>query len=286
MRLQRYGSVDEFLAVAGDFLAAREAEHNLLLGISSNIRANAALAEGPPSFVVVSDDAGRVVAATLRTPPWNVVLSQVDESAAIEPLVEDWVEHDADLRGVTGPKEAAADFARRWTARTGRGARLENEERTYRLARVIPSAPVAGSWRLAEERDRRLLAEWLVAFADEAVPENPRWHDLDALVDRMIRRIGRTMYLWENRDRVVSMVGASGETPNGIRIGPVYTPPELRGRGYASALTAAVSQHQLDSGRRFCFLFTDLANPTSNKIYRAIGYEPVTDVDQYAFEQA
>ncbi len=102
----------------------------------------------------------------------------------------------------------------------------------------------------------------------------------------MIRRIGRTMYLWENRDRVVSMAGASGETPNGIRIGPVYTPPELRGRGYASALTAAVSQHQLDSGRRFCFLFTDLANPTSNKIYRAIGYEPVTDVDQYAFEQA
>jgi hypothetical protein len=71
--------------------------------------------------------------------------------------------------------------------------------------------------------------------------------------------------------------------PNGIRIGPVYTPPELRRRGYASAVTAATSQAELDKGRRFIFLFTDLANPTANKIYQAIGYEPVIDVDQLTF---
>jgi predicted GNAT family acetyltransferase len=76
---------------------------------------------------------------------------------------------------------------------------------------------------------------------------------------------------------------ADGETPHGIRIGPVYTPPQMRGRGYASNLTAAASQDQLDAGRRFRFLFTDLANPTSNKIYRQIGDEPVCDVDQYGF---
>jgi hypothetical protein len=84
----------------------------------------------------------------------------------------------------------------------------------------------------------------------------------------------------------VSVVGAGGETPNGIRIGPVYTPPEVRNRGYASALTAAASADQLARGRRFCFLFTDLANPTSNKIYQAIGYEPVCDMDQYRFDAA
>jgi predicted GNAT family acetyltransferase len=68
-----------------------------------------------------------------------------------------------------------------------------------------------------------------------------------------------------------------------MRIGPVYTPPALRKRGYASALTAALSQELLDSGRKFCFLFTDLANPTSNRIYQQIGYQAVCDVDEYRF---
>ena len=78
--------------------------------------------------------------------------------------------------------------------------------------------------------------------------------------------------------------GFGGRTPNGIRIGPVYTPPEQRRRGYGSALTAALTQQLLDGGRRFCFLFTDLANPTSNSIYQRIGYRPVTDVDLWAFD--
>jgi predicted GNAT family acetyltransferase len=82
------------------------------------------------------------------------------------------------------------------------------------------------------------------------------------------------------------MCGTSRSTPNGSRIGPVYTPPDLRRRGYASAVVAAASQAQLDAGARFCFLFTDLANPTSNRIYQAIGYEPVRDVEVYTFEVA
>jgi predicted GNAT family acetyltransferase len=79
------------------------------------------------------------------------------------------------------------------------------------------------------------------------------------------------------------MAGFGGRTPNGTRIGPVYTPPELRGRGYGSALTAAVTERLLGSGLRFCFLYTDLANPTSNSIYQRIGYRPVSDVDLWTF---
>jgi predicted GNAT family acetyltransferase len=128
-----------------------------------------------------------------------------------------------------------------------------------------------------------LLLEWVIAFHDEALPEAAPRHDLEAMVGRWIGNEGRTAYLWEVDGRVVSLVAAGSQTPSGSRIGPVYTPPGERGNGYASALTAAASQHQLDSGRRFCFLFTDLANPTSNRIYQAIGYEPVADVDQYRF---
>ena len=79
------------------------------------------------------------------------------------------------------------------------------------------------------------------------------------------------------------MAGYAGPTPNGIRIGAVYTPPDLRRQGFASAVTASLSQHLLDQGRKFCFLFTDLLNPTSNKIYQQVGYRPVSDVDRYDF---
>jgi hypothetical protein len=84
----------------------------------------------------------------------------------------------------------------------------------------------------------------------------------------------------------VSLVGWGGATPNGVRVGPVYTPPDLRRRGYATALTAAVSADLLAAGKRFCFLYTDLANPTSNRIYMSIGYEPVCDSVDYVFESA
>jgi uncharacterized protein len=283
--VRHHASVDEFLAAAGSFLEAREAEHNLLFGISSAIRATPELfIDDPPRFATVIDADGRVVAATLRTPPHNQVLSSIDDPAAVDALVEAF--HDEPIPGVLGPQAAAARFAAGWTGATGQAARLDVAERIFRLERVIPPSPSpTGTWRFAEPRDHDLIARWVVDFMAEAVPEDPPIPDPAATAERWIARRGRVAYLWEDGDEVVSFVGASGETPHGIRIGPVYTPPRLRRRGYATALTAAVSADQLARGRRFCFLFTDLANPTSNKIYAAIGYEPVTDVDQYRFDR-
>lgn len=283
LTVRRHASVDEFMAAAGGFLEAREAEHNLLFGISSAIRVTPELfAEDPPQFATVTDADGRVVAATLRTPPYNQVLSAIDDLAAVDALVD--ALRDQALPGVLGPTGAAARFAAAWTAATGQAADVEIAERIFRLERVVPPhRPASGTWRLAERRDRDLIARWVVDFTAEALPESPPIPDPPATADRWIERRGRVAYLWEDRDEVVSFVGAGGETPHGIRIGPVYTPPPLRGRGYASSLTAAASSDQLAQGRRFCLLFTDLANPTSNKIYRAIGYEPVCAVDQYRF---
>ena len=79
------------------------------------------------------------------------------------------------------------------------------------------------------------------------------------------------------------MIGKTRPSENGISVGPVYTPPEQRGRGYATHLTAAFSQHLLDAGYRFCTLFTDLANPTSNSIYQQIGYRAVCDFAMITF---
>ncbi len=77
-----------------------------------------------------------------------------------------------------------------------------------------------------------------------------------------------------------------GRTPNGVRIGAVYTPPKYRGRGYATACVAALSQRMLDTGLAFCFLYTDLSNPTSNNIYQRLGYHPVRDVVDYHFDES
>jgi uncharacterized protein len=89
--------------------------------------------------------------------------------------------------------------------------------------------------------------------------------------------------LWEHDGAAVAMAGFQGKTPSGVRISWVYTPPQLRGRGYASALVAALSQQLLASGNRWCFLYTDLANPTSNGIYQRLGYQPVCDAAHYTF---
>ena len=90
--------------------------------------------------------------------------------------------------------------------------------------------------------------------------------------------------IWEDGEPV-SFAGYGSPTPNGIRVGPVYTPPELRGRGYASALVGELTARLLTGGRRLCFLFTDLANPTSNSIYQRVGYRPVADVTDWRFQR-
>ena len=280
----RIDDAGEFLDRAGDFLVAREAEHNLILGVAAQVRSmRDAFGADPPSFGVVTDGGERVVAATMRTPPFNQVLSEVDDDAAIDLIAERLAAEP--LPGVSGPKEVVARFADRYSALTGRRARIDLSERIFRLDRLVqPARPASGAWRFAEPRDRDLVAAWLTAFTEEATPGQPSSAAPLDLADRWIARRYRTLYLWEDGGGVVSLVGAGGETPNGVRIGPVYTPPDRRGRGYATSLTAAATSDQLDRGRHFVTLFTDLANPTSNKIYQAIGYRPVRDVDVIAFE--
>lgn len=137
--------------------------------------------------------------------------------------------------------------------------------------------------RRATEADLDLLVEWMDAFMVEAVPDDPH-RDPEAAVRERLEGVRGGLALWVDTD-LVSVAGFGGETPNGVRIGPVYTPPELRGRGYASALTAELSAELLAAGRSYCFLYTDLANPTSNRIYQNIGYEFVCDSAAYAFER-
>lgn len=280
--MERPPDVEAFLARAAGYLAAREAENNLLFGICSNLHASPTMYGQPARFAVVVEEAGapgRVVAAALQTPPHNLVLSHVEDLRSVDALARA-LAGDA-LPGVLGPRAAARRFAERWAARTGRRPERTMAERIFRLSAVRPPRPAAGRMRIAGPGDRGLIVAWLQAFVDEALGET--FEDAGEAADRWIAGRGRTLYLWQDGDMTVSLCGVGGATPTGIRVGPVYTPPEHRGRGYASNLVATASQAQLDAGRRFVFLFADLANPTSNEIYQSIGYDPVADFERYAF---
>ncbi len=284
----RHASAAALLAQAGDFLVAREAEHNLPLGILGTLRDQPGTFPEPPYLATVADAAGLALVA-VRTPPYGVVLSEPGADrdrldAALDSIVGDLAAVDPAMRSVMGPKPLVAAFAERWCAATGRVATVDSNERVYRLSRVIPPRSATGTWRLADGGDDALLRAWLVAFHLEALPPGSPQPDQDVYVGRLVRREDRFAYLWEADGRVVSFAVAGARTPNGRRIGPVYTPPEERGHGFASAVTAAASTDQLARGVRFCFLFTDLANPTSNAIYQRIGYEPVSDVDVVRFD--
>jgi predicted GNAT family acetyltransferase len=278
--VRRHADAASFLADAGEFLLAREAEHNLIFGITSRLRVDPRTYGQDPYFAVAREG-GEVVAATMRTPPHNLILSEVDDEAALEPLAADANEVFERLSGVVGPKAPVARLAEIWQARTGQAAHLSLCQRSYCAEQVVDPESVAGTMRPYEEGDRELVLAWMDAFVEEALPEAPP-EDSARWLDRRAGDPDSGLAIWEAGEPV-SMGGYGGLTPNGIRVGPIYTPPELRRRGYATALTAAITRMLLNGGRRFCFLFTDLANPTSNSIYQRIGYRPVTDVDQWSF---
>ncbi len=280
--VERYATAAAFLDAAGDFLVEREAEHNLMFGICATLAADPGYTSDP--YLATISTAGRVVGAAIMTPPWNLVLSCTEDPDTLGDLAADLDDRGIAIPGVTGPVEIAGRFAEIWGRAHDVTSGPKVAERAYRLERVVPPDGVPGTVRLATEDDRDLLVGWVDAFAVEALDRDDP-EEAAAMVDRSFRTGTRTWYLWDDGGPV-SVAAAGGPTPNGIRIGPVYTPPDRRRRGYASAVTAATSQAELDKGRRFIFLFTDLANPTSNAIYQAIGYEPVIDIDQLTFVPA
>jgi predicted GNAT family acetyltransferase len=282
----RFDDAGAFLTEAEPFLLADEARHNLLLGIAGNIR-NGSIYRDFRLWLV--RDRGEVVAAPVRTLPYNLILAQPRSLSALAVLAE--AVAGEELPGVVGAEPEAAEFAELWTRHTGSLARTNMRQGIYELEYVEPLSAASGSGRVATEGDRELAVRWFVAFADEALHEGGPGSDrVEELIDHRLASPSSGILLWEDGGEPVSLAGWGGPTPNGIRVGPVYTPPELRGRGYATALTADLSRQLLDGGlfaggRRFCFLYTDLANPTSNAIYERIGYRRVAESAEIVFGQ-
>jgi uncharacterized protein len=276
----------EFLTAAEPLLLADEARHNLVLGIAGTIRDSPDLY--PLRSFWLARDGDEVAAAAMRTPPYNLILARPRSPQALEALAG--AVAGEELPGVVGSVPEVETFADLWAAHAGAHARTSMRQGVYSLEQVQPPPPVPGSARVATSDDREVVLRWWIAFGDEVLHEGGPGRDgAEAMVDHRLAAETRGFLLWEDGGETVSLAGWGGATPKGIRVGPVYTPPELRGRGYATALTAELSQRLLDGrlfagGRRFCFLYTDLANPTSNAIYERIGYRRIAESAEIVFD--
>jgi uncharacterized protein len=271
--------VSRFEERASGLLLRDEARHNLALGILGTLRDHPW--RYPERRFWVVEEGGEALCAALRTPPHGIVLVEPRAAGAIEALAAGI---DEELPGAVGASPEIGEFADAWSKRRGGTWRTVFSQRIFELDRLIPPRPCPGAARVATAADREILVDWLRAFAIEALgEESPDETALEANVELKLVADDAAYVLWEVDGEPVSCAGYGSSTPNGSRIGPVYTPPEHRGRGYASAVTAHASADRLAAGCRFCFLYTNLANPTSNKIYADLGYRPVCDSLQVAF---
>jgi GNAT superfamily N-acetyltransferase len=276
MQLEEHADATAFLEAAAPVLAADEARHNLIYGICSTL---IDVPDAYPDAQLWTVTDGDVVGAAAMTPPFNIVVAKPVDDDALRFLARELSTRSLDLPGVVGAIPEVEVFAEAWSA----DRRLRMRQGIYAAHSVTVPTGVSGEPRPAGEDDHELLVDWLRAFQEEALPEEAGHLDLDQAVERRLQRAGAGFGLWVDGSEPVSVCGFGGLTPHGKRIGPVYTPPDLRGRGYGSAVTAHVTKEQLDADRDYCFLYTDLSNPTSNKIYVNIGYEFVCDSAEYAF---
>jgi uncharacterized protein len=283
MLVRRFDDPAAFREAALPYLTQDEARHNLLLGISSNLVARPGLHELFDLWV--ASDGDTVAGVALRTPPYNLVLSQPKDDAALDAIVDRLLDEGQDPPGVVAAIPELDGFVAAWTATHDVDATLVMRQGIYELREVLPTPAPPGSPRVATREDLDLVFGWTRGFSEESLPEEAEGERLTRIVeDRLDASEHAGIWLWEDGGRPVAMSGYGSETPNGIRIGPVYTPPEFRSHGYATGLVSEQSRWLLDTGRRFCFLYTDLDNPTSNALYRRIGYRMIAESAEVRFD--
>jgi predicted GNAT family acetyltransferase len=238
--------------------------------------------DAAPSTLLTLWRDGRIAGAAFRIPPWPLGVSAVPADA-LEIVAEALLERDPDVRYVSGARDVAEPFAEIWAKLTATTIHEVVALRLYRLGTLEPPT-VPGAARPATTDDVPLLVAWRRQFEIEAFGEE-REHGRAEATLRGSMTMGNGNLLWEVDGQVVAYAAVGLPTDGMSRIGPVYTPPERRGRGYGSAITAAAARWALDAGAKSVILYADVANPISTGIYQRIGFRPVYDQTELRFDR-
>jgi GNAT superfamily N-acetyltransferase len=263
LRIISHESALAFLDRIEPVLALREQEHHLVLGVANGLPV--------ATFLTVERD-GELQAAAIVSPKRPLIISVVldDAGPGLEMLAE-WLSFQGHRpRGFIADVGHAEAFARAWARVRGVEPRLKMRQRLHSLTTVAPIRRAPGQLLLARAEDLDVVLRWQGDFNSEAMGDSPDPELRDAVAKRVDEG---DIYLWVDGEPR-SMAASARPTRHGVAINSVYTPPDMRGRGYATACVAALSQRLLDNGKQFCVLYTDLANPTSNAIYARIGVSP------------
>ena len=269
MEVRLYRSADEFRAIAEPLYRRDPIAHTIELTLLTG-----AIFPEDSLLITVWDDS-EPVGAALQTPPYPLACNGIPADAA-DGVAAQLVRLRPQLDGVRGMRDNAVAFADAWRAATGRVGVVAVEERLYRLAELHTPGGVAGAPRLATDDEHRLLVDWVERFFGETFGHHRNDDAGEAFIDAANRK-GDQFMLWTVDETPVSMAMLRAPAACVSRIGPVFTPQDRRGHGYGSAVTAAACTLAHRSRTADVVLFADLANPTSNKIYQRIGFEPVVD---------
>jgi uncharacterized protein len=275
--LKQFHNAKEYLNRVEDFLMKDEALNILPLGIIYSL---AESEENTDSLLVLIEDENGSQLVMIRTTKKLVVYGEGAKlDKAINKAVDYLIDNKIEIPGVIGPIKIATRFAEQWEKMNKSSIKVSMNQRLYRLDKVNEVEVCEGRFRVAVSGDLDTAAEWTYDFTAEAL-EGISMEAATAHAEYSIRE--SILYLWE--DGVpVSIASKAKSTKNGVVLNLVYTPLELRGKGYATNCVAALSQKLLNDGYKFCSLFTDLSNPTSNDIYSKIGYNPIADFIVYDF---
>lgn len=297
MELRFFDDPGDFLDTAGHVLAEQPVLSTVIAGIAERIQAQARASvpwpEGVPCWFATIHEGDRIVGTAMRTAPFGsypaYLMPMPDD--AVHLLARTLLDRGESVLAANGALPAVQVFCQDMAAATGRRAVVAQHTRLFELGDLVEPRPVAGSLRPARPEEQDLVGSWYDAFmvdADEQAGREPgsSAHESPS-PEELARRIGTgRMYVWvDEHDVPVNVTAATTPAYAVSRIGPVYTPREQRGRGYASAAVYEVSRLLREAGERPC-LFTDQANPTSNKIYEAIGYRRLVDMANLQVEEA
>ncbi len=279
IKLTIHANAREFIHAAGKALYASESANNLILGIAERLHSNPHAYDNP-FFATIVDSMGALSLAAIMTPPHNIILAGDNPGKKeFQLLISCLKESHIMVPGAIGPVQIIEPFARVWVQNKTEDYAVEMRQRVYELRAVnMPSSP-PGCFRAAEPNDLPIVTDWLQKFEEEALGKinQPNSERAKALIN------GGAIFGWDVEGEIVSMAMKTRPIAHSVSIGSVYTPHKHRRKGYASALVAHLSQHLLDSGCQYINLFTDLDNPTSNKIYMNVGFQPVCDFLQVSF---
>ncbi len=268
-----------FLEKAKKYLISDEIKHGLMFSIAESLVKNPYKYSHEDPWFFIAYDSDEIQAAFIRTPPYNLIVSYFrGDLERISAAVCDAVEmHYGSIPGMVGESSAVKYLADKYCIRTGKRISKVMNQRIYKLEKLNTLEMPQGRFRKAEERDRDILSRWCIAFAREATGK-------DESEDKAINMIrSGSLFVWET-DTVVTMAAKCRPLLSGVSISEVYTPPENRKKGYATACVHHLSRHILDSGYKYCTLYTDLSNPVSNSIYQKIGFNAMHDSIQIEFE--